>query len=1149
MPKWKLEVKNEFGSDEEIVLRAGQYTKVTLIVSSESDYTYYERFFDFSSYEIYIEDQNIVSLEEKYEILPYKQLEYTTYIGLECINEIYTEEYTFTFSVKTKNEKLLEESIPKLKIVPTSVKINQTPQKLTLIPVNSTINEYSSSQLKLKEKINNIDLIMIKSRNQDDNYYFESASIVFSEDNYENKLVFLSSFGTKVSLKELEGENQFTYFLEFYNSKDEKCFYLNEDSKKLTINIKKGISKDFNEKYVKEIISSIENVTPKYDKTNNIQIKINIPFAPVYYKCMINFKENEEEGKKILYDIFTTPGEKILKFDGLQANKEYEGNCFFDNLDSTFINSKSRFVFISFGDVDKSDFKSKLIPSKDFNRITQCVEFNFASNSDTTSLNFFGPIAEQYCFDSMNEGEPIQIRITGSAECEYIQDEIEEENKKANKKFDIRKKYKICAKPGPFNKDVEYKNKGVQERFKKNFDKFIEKLSDGDKIEENLGLEGLIVESKNIYKEVLVLEKKLNIEIEEEKEEEEGKEEGKKEEKVKEEEKEEKLEDKIEEQKEEEKEEKKEEEKEEKKEEEKEEKTEGEKEEQKEEKIEEEKTEEKTEDKTEDKPEEKAEEKEEEKDEEKTKDKPEEKEDKIEDEKKENENPSKKIPLDCKLEKNRKHPYCLIDSSDPISNLMNSDIPEIITIIEKNGYDFALLQSNEQFKKIEAFKDEIIELEKGNKKDLIEKIIEYSHYLSLIDCVQLYDEKKGEFNLCRERKTEFFNIIIETLINNIFSEKKIDDFLEKGISDKKDINYKYLLWLINILSTNSDSLQKGNSKKLYNIIFKLKNYFSDFTDLEKNLDKQQIKDDKKTEIKKDLSILFAKSLSNLLNVFYYEELDENNRVDRRDKTGLIAYNDSSPEFYLYNNLLDYVKIFNEFGDGEYKISNKLSIYIKKIELESEKTLRKLKEENEEEIYTFQDKNIYVILKPTKILKNVASKIDCFKATIHVVNFESPLIPLNRNFTESTIREFIDITLYDINNKIIDVNSLLDDERPIILYNTEYYKNLDNCFYYNENEHDLDTEGIEKNFHYKYNNKEYLKCSSNHLTSFTAGNYIDYSSNISLININKYVTLCLIPFIFIGVILCIFILCKTKSKKYEGKNDNQKQRASLEEYSD
>ena len=82
----------------------------------------------------------------------------------------------------------------------------------------------------------------------------------------------------------------------------------------------------------------------------------------------------------------------------------------------------------------------------------------------------------------MNEGEPIQIRITGSAECEYIQDEIEEENKKANKKFDIRKKYKICAKPGPFNKDVEYRYGFINDIESRNN---IEFLINGDKINVN----------------------------------------------------------------------------------------------------------------------------------------------------------------------------------------------------------------------------------------------------------------------------------------------------------------------------------------------------------------------------------------------------------------------------------------------------------------------------------------------------------------------------------------------------------------------------------------------------------------------------------------------------------------------------------------
>jgi len=39
------------------------------------------------------------------------------------------------------------------------------------------------------------------------------------------------------------------------------------------------------------------------------------------------------------------------------------------------------------------------------------------------------------------------------------------------------------------------------------------------------------------------------------------------------------------------------------------------------------------------------------------------------------------------------------------------------------------------------------------------------------------------------------------------------------------------------------------------------------------------------------------------------------------------------------------------------------------------------------------------------------------------------------------------------------------------------------------------------------------------------------------------------FIFIGVILCIFILCRTRRKKYEGKKDKKTLRKSLEEISE
>jgi hypothetical protein len=123
-PKWKLEVKNEFGTDEEIVLKAGQYTKVTFVVSNENDYTYYERFFDSSKFRIFLNDDNLVTLKEEYEINPFESLEYTTYIGLNCENQINTKEYSFTFS--SKEEENSDENTPKLKVVSTTVKIDKT---------------------------------------------------------------------------------------------------------------------------------------------------------------------------------------------------------------------------------------------------------------------------------------------------------------------------------------------------------------------------------------------------------------------------------------------------------------------------------------------------------------------------------------------------------------------------------------------------------------------------------------------------------------------------------------------------------------------------------------------------------------------------------------------------------------------------------------------------------------------------------------------------------------------------------------------------------------------------------------------------------------------------------------------------------------
>ena len=120
----------------------------------------------------------------------------------------------------------------------------------------------------------------------------------------------------------------------------------------------------------------------------------------------------------------------------------------------------------------------------------------------------------------------------------------------------------------------------------------------------------------------------------------------------------------------------------------------------------------------------------------------------------------------------------------------------------------------------------------------------------------------------------------------------------------------------------------------------------------------------------------------------------------------------------------------------------------------------------------------------------------YRATIQVVNFESPLIPIKRNDAEVTVRDFVDITFYDENNNRININSLAKDERPIILYNSEYYPNLKHCFYFDEVSYNLEVDGVQTEFNYEFNETNNLKCSSEYLTSFTAGDYISNSSNSS-----------------------------------------------------
>ena len=75
-----------------------------------------------------------------------------------------------------------------------------------------------------------------------------------------------------------------------------------------------------------------------------------------------------------------------------------------------------------------------------------------------------------------------------------------------------------------------------------------------------------------------------------------------------------------------------------------------------------------------------------------------------------------------------------------------------------------------------------------------------------------------------------------------------------------------------------------------------------------------------------------------------------------------------------------------------------------------------------------------------------------------------------------------------------INEIEEKYKPEILYLKSAYPSLKRCFYYNEDKKDLDTDGVIIDENYKYNGQIYIKCTSSHLTSFTAGTY-NFNSNL------------------------------------------------------
>jgi len=235
---------------------------------------------------------------------------------------------------------------------------------------------------------------------------------------------------------------------------------------------------------------------------------------------------------------------------------------------------------------------------------------------------------------------------------------------------------------------------------------------------------------------------------------------------------------------------------------------------------------------------------------------------------------------------------------------------------------------------------------------------------------------------------------------------------------------------------------------------------------------------------------------------------------------------------LQKYILNFIKYFNEFGNNTYKISNSLKFNVTIFNNEELNTLSEVKQDN---IISFSDKGIYVVFDYKKLMKEKGGH------SIQFVLFDSPLIPIRRNKNDDkdcTVRDFISISIFDKNGNEININDIPNDSKPIILYNKTFHKNIKQCFYYNINKEDLDIDGVETEDNYLFNNEKYLKCSYEHLTSFTAGDYIELSSEENSKeneNLSKglelwVILLIMFSIIIIFVIIIVFFICRNKKSK-------------------
>ena len=287
---WILDIKNENGTDAPIVLKPNVLTKIIFIVRHEDDLELYDRSFDKSDFTIELEDDDDIKLlDDEIHIIPSISLEYSYYIGLKCDHDIKENTYELKFKVKKVkdlDDHDLEDAT--LTINPIEVEISDEKRIIEIEPIVTNLTGKGYSLFKLKNEIYNMEKVVITTSNKDnDNYKFKDTEIdaykdreEFGENENNHGILIDFPFGTEKKYENLGGKTNYTFNL--IMKKNDICssrFILSESSSTVNITINNNELLILNDSVKEAIIYNMENITPKKDLTNNIQLNLTMPVA------------------------------------------------------------------------------------------------------------------------------------------------------------------------------------------------------------------------------------------------------------------------------------------------------------------------------------------------------------------------------------------------------------------------------------------------------------------------------------------------------------------------------------------------------------------------------------------------------------------------------------------------------------------------------------------------------------------------------------------------------------------------------------------------------------------------------------------------------------------------------------------------------